>query len=349
MSITVSITTCNRPDSLAGALAALAAQDFAADAFEVIVADNGMPGKTRQVCDDLAHHFQNFRYVADDRPGQLVGWHRSLALAQGEVTCFIDDDVAPAPTWLAALADAYADSAVGMVTGPIRARYAQAPPPWVDEMTLGEPGAETLPPLGLLEFGDQVRDIPGNFVWGTNFTIRRQLLMDVGGFHPGAMPGHLLYFYGDAEIEVGRAVEAAGQKILYHPDAAVEHVIPAARFETASLRAKLFTAGCARSYQFLRQTRESYSMPSEEEFRAMAERYLRRGALAPAELRDTIQTGLHAGMATHLQHFTDDPAFRDWVLWADYRDLDGCYVHPDLQPQRGAATPDWRAGMDGGC
>ena len=100
MDFTITITTCNRAESLRRGLEALALQDYPAERFEVIVADNGSRDHTRSVADALTPRFAHFHYLHDARPGQLVGWHRALAIARGSVTCFIDDDVRPSPGWL---------------------------------------------------------------------------------------------------------------------------------------------------------------------------------------------------------------------------------------------------------
>ncbi len=46
---------------------------------------------------------------------------------------------------------------------------------------------------GMLEFGDEIKEIPVDFVWGSNFLIRRQALIEAGGFHPGGMPRNLFH------------------------------------------------------------------------------------------------------------------------------------------------------------
>jgi hypothetical protein len=210
-------------------------------------------------------------------------------------------------------------------------------------MLLGPPGAETQPALGLMELGAEVRELPANFVWGSNFIVRLDILREVGGFHPGAIPGHLLHFYGDAEIAPARAIAEAGHRVIYHPGAVVDHWIPAWRMEKESLEKKFYTAGVARSFQFLRQRREAYDMPSNVEVAAIAARYLRDPGVAPDALRQIMESGLKAGISDHLRHFREDAAFRDWVLREDYLDLDLCYDHPHLQPGAGgAAGGDWR-------
>ena len=346
MDISVTITTVNRADSLAKGLEALLVQDFPKSDFEVIVVDNGSTDHSKDVCDGFAARFENFTYLYDARPGQMVGWHQALKIATGDVTCFIDDDVCPDPNWLSGVLDAYKDPDVGLVTGPIKLTYETPPPDWVASMTHGEPGAQTLPAFGLLDYGNEIREIPGNFVWGTNFTVRKSCLLEVGGFHPCAMPGRLLKFYGGGEIHVGRSVEALGHTVLYHPGASVVHHIPTDRLTFDSIKSKFVTTGYTRSFALLRQLGAPYELPSAEEFKAMALRYFPNPGDVPAEMIAVVQDGLMHGVSHHLECFTNDAAFRDWVLQDNYLDLDKCYVHPELLEKSSSNTsPDWRSGQ----
>ena len=348
MDISVAITTFNRAASLAQTLDAMLAQDFRQADFEVIVADNGSVDDTKAVCDSFSNKFENFAYLYDNRPGQLVGWHRSMAIMQGEVCCFIDDDVRPGITWLAALKETYADPAVGLATGPIKLAYETEPPEWIEPLTLGEPGSQTLPIFGLLDCGGEVREIPGNFVWGTNFTVRMMCLLEAEGFHPCAMPGRLLHFHGDGEIHVGRSVDEAGHRVIYHPQAGVEHDIPARRTTLEAVKSKFITNGYARSFQTIRETGEAYELPSDHEIRVMALRYFNDPEFAPSELLSVIEDGIREGLSKHLNHFNNDPAFRELVLRDNFLDLEACYSHPDLAPQENNGEPvaDWREGED---
>ena len=344
MDISVTIVTCNRAASLARSLAALAIQDFDRRNFEVIVADNGSTDHTKAVCDEYIHQFAHFKYIFDARPGQLVGWHQALEIAQGDITCFIDDDVRPTISWLSALNDAYAAPDVGMATGPITLSYKSEPPDWLSHMTLGEPGSQTLPYLGLLDIGNKTSEISGNFVWGSNFSVRRELLKQVGGFHPCAMPSRLLHFYGDGEIHVGREVTNRGHKVIYHPSAKVVHDIPAGRLTLEAVEKKFQTTGYARSFQTLRRAGDAYEEPSADEINEICQRYFRDPGNEPAALRQAVVEGLSSGFTRHLDNFKNDPAFRDWVLRENYLDLDTCYSHPDLTGFFRDGEGDWRSG-----
>ena len=344
MDFTVAIVTCNRAESLRHSLDALANQDFPLERTEIIVADNGSVDHTKAVFESFTDRFPDLKYVFDARPGQLVGWHLALAIAKGAVTCFIDDDVRPSPGWLSALADAYRDPRVGLATGPIRLAFEDEPSDWLENMTLGEPNSQTVPLLGGLDLGERIRDIPGNFVWGSNFSVRQSVLRDVGGFHPCAMPWPLIRFYGDGEIHVGRTAQQRGNRILYHPQASVDHEIPAARLTLDSVERKFTSTGCARAFQTLRTSDRVFDAPSSNDIRAMARRYFRNPDVAPHDLAHAVEAGLDRGMTIQRDAFLADPQFRDWVMRENYLDLDLCYTHPDLAVGVKVSSGDWRSG-----
>ena len=88
MSLVIVIPVRNEEVRLPAGLARLAArlQECGLEDYQVIVADNGSHDHTKAVADSFAGRFANFRYIYDARPGQMVGWHRALAVATGEIT-----------------------------------------------------------------------------------------------------------------------------------------------------------------------------------------------------------------------------------------------------------------------
>ena len=344
MAISVTIVTKNRAEQLAKGLKSLVDQRFPQKDFEVIVADNGSSDHSRAVIENYATKFENFRCIFDPRPGQLVGWHRALSVARGEINCFIDDDVRPQPTWLAALAEIYRDESVGMATGPIELTFDSDPPEWLNHMKLGGTVAQTLPYLGMLDCGREICEIPGNFVWGTNFSVRRPLLEEAGGFHPCAMPRDLLHYYGDGEIHVGRYVSARGHKILYHPEAKVLHDIPSSRLTFEAVALKFETTAYSRSFQTLRKMRKAYPDPTDLEIVSISNRYFRDPLVAPTELKEAVVKGLARGFRRQLEYFKSDKYFRKWVLRENYLDIDSCYEDPTLMDYVAAnqIETDWR-------
>ena len=349
MSISVTIVTKNRAKHLDFGLQSLAAQTFPQKDFEVIVADNGSIDHTKEVVQSFSSRIENLRYIFDSRPGQLVGWHRALSAANGDVTCFIDDDIRPCPDWLASLEEIYHEKSIGMVTGPIELSFEMETPSWLNHMILGARGGKTLPFLGLLDCGEKIREIPSNFVWGSNFSVRKSLLESAGGFHPCAMPRDLLHFYGDGEIHVGRYISEQGYKVYYHPNARVVHDIPNERLTLEAVELKFETSAYARSFQTLRERGNPYSMPTNVEIRLIADNYFRRPSLVPLSLRTAVIDGLTRGFKKHLDYFKSDLDFRIWVLKENYLDLDDCYKNPSLAAYRisDQDKSDWRQGNKG--
>jgi glycosyltransferase involved in cell wall biosynthesis len=107
---------------LARCLAALRRQDFAASAFEVIVADNAADPGTRAVIEQEAAQGLPYRYVAAaGGPGPAFARNAGWRAARGEVVAFTDDDTVPDPGWLRAgvAALASADAAWGRIRVPL--------------------------------------------------------------------------------------------------------------------------------------------------------------------------------------------------------------------------------------
>ena len=118
--VSVVVTTRCRPELLRRCLHALLVQSFDAEAFEIIVVDDGHDGQTRTLVEALgAHtHAPALRYV---RPAQgrgpAVARNAGWRAAWAPLIAFTDDDTIPAPDWLRggerALAEDGRVSAVG--------------------------------------------------------------------------------------------------------------------------------------------------------------------------------------------------------------------------------------------
>lgn len=107
MTFTVIVPTFNRPAALRRCLQALQAQDFAG--HEIIVVNDG------GVAPSLVE-FPAIRLLEQPNAGPAQARNAGAAAAQGQYLAFTDDDCAPAPTWLSALAAQFAktpDAAVG--------------------------------------------------------------------------------------------------------------------------------------------------------------------------------------------------------------------------------------------
>lgn len=105
--ISVVVPTCRRPALLLRCLHALIAQKLPADAYEVIVVDDGHDDATRVIVEQLrrrvhASQRPSLRYLRPARGrGPAVARNAGWRAARGEVIAFTDDDTMPRPDWLA--------------------------------------------------------------------------------------------------------------------------------------------------------------------------------------------------------------------------------------------------------
>ena len=156
------------------------------------------------------------RLVWAERAGQIHQMNAGLAAATGEVVCFTDDDCVPRPPWLERLAAPYADASVGGVGGRDVVhhgdRISEAPGRRVGQITwcgrvIGN--HHLCFPPGLIEV---------QHLKGANMSFRREITPPLDPrMVLGAGSGSL----NDTELSL--AVRARGYRLLYDPEALVDH------------------------------------------------------------------------------------------------------------------------------
>lgn len=328
MYLSVVIPTRNRARRLERALDSLLQQEIEADAFELIVVDNGSTDGTADVCRKFAPRFRNFRYLREDEPGLHVGRHAGLRHARGEVLVFGDDDIRAASSWLAAIRDAFAQSRVGLVGGRILPEFECEPPAWVEHLWARTRWGSTIYQYSVLDFGDDVIEISGLYVYGCNFSIRRQLLQRAGGFHPDAMPRPLLRYRGDGEVAVARAVAQLGYVTLYHPRATVHHLVASERMTRDYLYQRAFAQGVSDSYTAIRA---DGGLHRRRRATDLARRLAARRRLVFGDrfgIRRASHAGYWDGYTYHRSEVRRDPALLSWVLRPNYLDSLNARIHP---------------------
>jgi GT2 family glycosyltransferase len=117
--VSVVVSSYQRPERLAALFDAIRAQTLDRDAYELIVVDNGSGPSTASVLrDELARDELPLRTVRHERTlGPAGGRNSGWRLARAELVAFTDDDCAPEPGWLAALAQAADENPAAIVQG----------------------------------------------------------------------------------------------------------------------------------------------------------------------------------------------------------------------------------------
>lgn len=252
VNITVVIPTYNRCNLLRKALESIAAQDYPIEKFEVIVVDNGSSDRTKEVVCSPQWDF-NLIYHYDSNPGLHVGRNSAVTLAKGDIITYADDDICAFSTWLSTLADVFKqDDSIGLVGGNNLPLFESNQPDWFNELWQQTEHGQFIAEYSLIDFHNQRSEIPPDFVFGCNYSIRKNILQQIGGFHPDGMPQQYTFYRGDGETFVSRMVWKLGFKVVFHPGASVYHTVSTERMTKEYIAKRSYNAGISDSYSDIR-------------------------------------------------------------------------------------------------
>jgi glucosyl-dolichyl phosphate glucuronosyltransferase len=250
-SVVICVYTEKRWDDIVAAVGSVAAQDVAPAETLVIVDHN--PALLSRALQEFGP--RGVRVLSNAHKQGLSGARNTaIAEATGDVVVFLDDDAQARPGWLAALLAPYADPTVAAVGG-------VAHPRWPVNRPRVLPGAAPYDPnatgeldwiVGCTYTGQPVRQAEVRNLMGCNMSFRREVFTRVGGFAEdiGRIGKNPL---GCEETELciraRQAYQRAGEKIriVFEPDAVVDHRVSADRVEWAYLRRRSWAEGLSKA------------------------------------------------------------------------------------------------------
>jgi GT2 family glycosyltransferase len=221
----VAVVTYERPAHVARCLDHLLAQTEPPG--QIIVVDSSERDDTARL---VREHYPAVRYEVcpAGRGATATARNMSYAMTSGDVLAFVDDDAFAEPDWLARLLPFFEDPSVGGVGG---------------RQIRHQPGelAEGIDAIGRVEAdgtltgnfaADPGRPVEVDHLLGANMSFRRAALDRIGGIRDG---------YGGTcireETDLCLQVAHEGYRLIYTPDAVVEHVAgPYAKGQRFDLR-----------------------------------------------------------------------------------------------------------------
>lgn len=327
----VVIPTRDRANVLAACLESLTRQTLPADAFEVIVVNNGSRDATPDVAASYSTRL-NLRCIDVAEPGLHVGRHAGCRAANSDVLMYADDDIEAGSTWVEAVVKAFSDPNVGLVGGNNFPKFEADVPDWLS-LLWSRPVSRgrALGYLSVLDFGTGQFPVDPRYVWGCNFSVRRQALEEVGGFHPDSLPRELLMMRGDGETHVARSVCHRGWTAWFDSAASVHHRVPAARMTCGYFEQRAFAQGVSDSYVAVRD-RGGVPLSFMQRLRAglrpllveLRDRWRTKHAAGDSPGRSLLDVQLAAlrgwreGYRSHQLAVRNDPALLRWVLKENY-------------------------------
>ena len=248
-SISVIVPTHNRPDYVIDAVRSIARQTTPdSGPFEILVVENTPRATLGPRFEKLATELPvAVRVFHEARPGLHQARHRGALEARGSILVYVDDDVLAPSGWLAAMVEPFDSEAVAIVGGPVRPRWEAPRPVWLDQFPSSY--------LSLLDADGDAHDFDyPDGAYGCNMAVRRDVLIQVGGFHPDAMGWDRSRFWlrGDGEVGLHFRVLNAGYRSVFQPSAVIEHRIPGARLTFSAMRRRALLVGLSHSYMDIR-------------------------------------------------------------------------------------------------
>jgi glycosyltransferase involved in cell wall biosynthesis len=200
--LSVVVCTRNRAAALETTLNSIFSQDVPASEYEVVVVDDGSTDPTPDV---VAKFGGDVVYVRQEHAGLAAARNEGAARSQGDLICYVDDDIEADPSWLREVtAGAARNPDASCLAGRILVRYEGDPPRTCEREYIA----------ANLDAGDSERPI--DRAVGANMAVRRSALDDVGPFD------ETLRWQWD-EVEWQERLRARDGRIVYLPAALVWH------------------------------------------------------------------------------------------------------------------------------
>lgn len=212
-SCSIAICTRDRPDDLDRCLTSIA--KLPDDGQDVLVVDSASNGHATH---DIVRRYPGFRYCREERPGLSVARNRALREARGDIVAFCDDDTAPDPGWLRAIAANFVEPRTMCVTGLTLPLELETPAQeWFERTNSLSRGYRRVVYDGLNCDPLLVARVGA----GANMAFRRTLMGVVGPFDEFLGPGTPTQSGDDSDMFT--RILAAGYRIVYEPRALSWH------------------------------------------------------------------------------------------------------------------------------
>ena len=222
--------------------------------YEIIIVHQGKGDKTKDISNQFERVFSKIRYIQDSGFGLSRARNIGYKCVDGDIVSFTDDDAYVGQYWIENIIKTFNnDNNIGIVGGKIVPVYDQKNVNWEIPDVLNY----ILPSYSQ---GEEVGEYPSSVTPpGVNFSIRRQILTEMGGFNEyfGYNISKKVQITGE-DTDLAIRVKRAGYRIIYSPQCIVYHPVPLTRQNLAYLKKRMFVEGNTDTYLFLLHDKPSF-------------------------------------------------------------------------------------------
>ena len=331
ISVIICAYTEARWDDLLSAVASVQEQTCPPREIIVVIDHNpALVGRVRE-------HIRQIVVIENAETQGLSGARNSgIAVAQGELATFLDDDAVAAPDWLAKLSEHLKSPEVLGVGGLTEPLWLGAHPNWFPEEFYWVIGCSY---RGLPDTAAPVRN-----PFGGNMCVRRALFDLVGGFKTGiGRDRSMLRGCEETEFCI-RAREHLPQGVfIYEPQARIFHRVPVQRTQWSYFSNRCYAEGVSKAI-VTRWHGAKTGLAAERSYtfqvlpRAIARDLIR--TIVDRDVAGVLKAGVTvAGLCLTIAGFTVGTCSRSGILRADLNQ-----VAQSVKPAAPSHTPDGTAG-----
>jgi glycosyltransferase involved in cell wall biosynthesis len=228
LQLSIVIPTRNRARKLDRTLQSLVAQTIPLQDFEVVVVDNNSSDETPELLRRFGAGFHNWQCSKQSKPGAAATRNSGIAICQGKIVLFLDDDVIAEPDLVQQHLKSHHSHPGSAVLGRVRNG-------WNENESAFHWVVSHKELLHSFRFPDS-SNVPFQHLYTCNVSIPRDALLETGGFDE--------QFAGAAfeDTDLGYRLTRSGCKLIFNSDAAVLHE---PLLSLKSFRKKRFDAGRA--------------------------------------------------------------------------------------------------------
>ena len=199
--VSIIIGVYNGADKIAACLESLLSQNYPADAYDIIVVENGSTDNTTEVVERYP-----VRLFHNSVRGLAAARNFGLARSEANIVATTDDDCIAHPDWLSELVKPYTDPEIGGVGGAILAYDS-------GDRSIVEMFSDENPPLINFVSGEN-EFLP--HLCGAHASYRRSLLNQIGGFNTHMLTGEDIDVSWRIQLETGTKLAYAPKAVIYH-------------------------------------------------------------------------------------------------------------------------------------
>ncbi len=251
--ISVIVATYNRCESIKDTLDSLLCQESDGSFnYEVIVVDNNSSDKTKDTIESYYSRFNGrLKYLFEPKQGKSYALNKGIKEAKGEIVVFTDDDAIVDKQWLKNVKMVFENQDYIGVGGKTSLKWPLREPDWF----LKKGKYRMNGPVAMHDYGERSIEYTNEMSppIGVNMAFRSLAFRKYGGFKVElGHAGEKRTRKAKAEdIEIGRRLISAGERIIYSPNMIVYHKISRDRATKRYFR-KWYSA-CGRNNALIEQ------------------------------------------------------------------------------------------------